>query len=259
MKRFLYWAATLFLAAGLFIACEKPENPDNGPDDDPIELPTVLRGQGSFSKNLNKQMKYSVWLPAGYDENKTYPFLYLLHGYGDDSNSWMDKGGADKIAQSYQQANGVPMVIIMPDGLTSFYVGTWEKYFREELRPEVENKYHFNGKRAVAGLSMGGYGTLYNVLAHPSEYTYGYAMSPATQDLDQLAYAQTDPLNVPRITVESGTQDYTVSIESVRTFVSALQNAQIRVEFIERSGGHDWNFWPVCLKKALVKIGESFQ
>jgi S-formylglutathione hydrolase FrmB len=102
------------------------------------------------------------------------------------------------------------------------------------------------------------------VLSYPSEYTYGYAMSPATvmnnlPDLSKLVYAQTDPSVFPPVTMESGTQDYTVSIESVRSFVSILQDGGVRVQFIERNGGHDWNFWPVCLEKALVKIGESFK
>ncbi len=214
-----------------------------------------------------KTMKYSIWLPVGYDSTREYPFLYLLHGYGDDNDSWMDKGNARSIAKEYVDKGGTPMVIVMPDGLTTFYTdgwgGNWESYFHKELMPEVEKAYHCNGKRAVAGLSMGGYGTLYNALNHPDKFTYGYAMSPATSygsvSLEDLVKAQSDPAVFPGITLESGTQDFTVSIGSVRDFSAMLTENGVVHTFIERDGGHDWNFWPVCLEKALKTIGDSFK
>lgn len=227
----------------------------------------VYRNQSISSRQMNRTMKYTVWLPGGYDSSKEYPFLYLLHGYGDDNNSWLDKGGAQAIAKDYVSKGGTPMVIIMPDGLTNFYTdgwgGNWESYFHQELIPEVEKAYHCNGKRAVAGLSMGGYGTLYNVLNHPDKFLYGYAMSPATSygsiSLESLVKAQADPSVFPGITLESGTQDFTVSITSVRDFSAMLSENGVVHTFIERDGGHDWAFWPECLKKALEKIGQLFK
>ena len=130
-----------------------------------------------------------------------------------------------------------------------------------ELMPEVESKYRCNGKRAVAGLSMGGFGTLYNVLKYPSKFTYGYAMSPAT-DADSsvaLIKAQSSPSVFPPITIESGTTDWTIPIQGVRDYVQVLKENGVEVKFIERSGGHDWGFWPVCLQKALVAVGETFK
>ena len=47
----------------------------------------VYRNQSISSRQMNRTMKYTVWLPGGYDSSKEYPFLYLLHGYGDDNNS----------------------------------------------------------------------------------------------------------------------------------------------------------------------------
>ena len=234
-----------------------------------VNLLEVLNAQGAVKRDLTlkssamgRTMKYTLWLPPTYDGTKTFPVLFLLHGYGDDNNSWLDKGNAQSIAVSYVQKKGTEMVIVMPDGLATFYTDAWETYFHTELIPEVEAKYHGNGKRAVAGLSMGGYGTLYNALNHPDKFTYGYAMSPATSygsvSLESLVQAQDDPSVFPGITLESGTEDFVVSIASVRAFDAMLTENGVEHELIERAGGHDWNFWPACLEKALVKIGQTF-
>ena len=229
---------------------------DGGKKGENIPSGTVVQG-GMTSTWKNRSMKYTVWLPAGYDDKKTYPFLYLLHGYGDDNNSWISKGGADRIANKYLADGGVPMVIVMTD----FYRGAFEDYMFKELMPRLESTYHCNGKRALAGLSMGGYGTLYYGLKYPDMFLYGYAMSPATDvpSFRDLIVAQSDRSVFPYFTLESGSNDYTVSIESVRACDEMLTGYELPHRFIERAGGHDWNFWPVCLEKALVEIGKVFK
>ena len=271
---FLTAVAVMALAAG----CQKLPN-DGGKKKESVPSGTVIQSS-MLSVKRARTMKYTVWLPAGYDEKKTYPFLYLLHGAGDDNNSWIEKGGADKIANQYLANDGVPMVIIMPDALLTFYVnmeevtnpmlqgldqiGHYEEYFFEELMPKVEEQYHCNDKRALAGLSMGGWGTLYYGLKYPKMFKYGYAMSPATGidglpvSLRDLISKQSSTSVFPFITLESGIQDYTVGIQSVRDCDELLTSYDVRHHFIERSGGHDWKFWPVCLEKALVEIGKSF-
>lgn len=262
----------------LAVGCQKLPN-DGGKKKDSVPSGTVVQSSMLSAKRA-RTMKYTVWLPAGYDEKKTYPYLYLLHGAGDDNNSWIEKGGADKIANQYLADDGVPMVIIMPDALMTFYVnmeevtnpmlqgfdqiGHYEEYFFEELMPKVEEQYHCNGKRALAGLSMGGWGTLYYGLKYPKMFKYGYAMSPATGidglpvSLRDLISKQSSTSVFPFITLESGIQDYTVGIQSVRDCDELLTSYDVKHHFIERNGGHDWKFWPVCLEKALVEIGKSF-
>ena len=283
MKRYLFIIAAA-LGALTLGACGEKETPE---EQEPQNLLDLLYPNGQEkkdfeiqSKAMKQTMKYSVWLPPKFDANKEYPFLYLLHGAGDDNNSWIEKGGADKIANQYLANDGVPMVIIMPDALLTFYVnmeevtnpmlqgldqiGHYEEYFFEALRPKVEEQYHCNGKRALAGLSMGGWGTLYYGLKYPKMFTYGYAMSPATGidglpvSLRDLISRQSSTSVFPFITLESGTQDMTVGIQSVRDCDELLTSYDVRHHFIERSGGHDWKFWPVCLEKALVEIGKSF-
>ena len=270
---------TVVAVMALAVGCQKLPNDGGKKNEETVEAGTVLQ-RSIVSIKRNRTMKYTVWLPVGYDEKKTYPFLYLLHGAGDDNNSWIEKGGADKIANQYLADDGVPMVIIMPDALLTFYVnmeevtnpmlqgldqiGHYEEYFFEELMPKVEEQYHCNGKRALAGLSMGGWGTLYYGLKYPKMFKYGYAMSPATGidglpvSLRDLISKQSSTSVFPFITLESGTQDMTVGIQSVRDCDELLTSYDVKHHFIERSGGHDWKFWPVCLEKALVEIGKSF-
>ena len=247
-----------------------PENPD--PDKGKEALLDLLRkedklyqGMTITSTALNRQMTYSVWLPGGYDESKTYPFLYLLHGYeqGDQTNldrCWADKGNARAIAKEYVEKGGVPMVIIMPNGLSMFYSGNYEPYLHNELMPEVEKNYKCNGKRAIAGLSMGGFGTTYHALKYPEKFTYAYAMSPAVSgDMKVYVDAKTDKSVFPGFTFEVGNQDTTVSNTDTKDLADYMVSQGLKVDYIARDGYHFWNFWQECLPKALQKIGESFK
>ena len=220
----------------------------------------LYRDQSLTSTWMKRKMAYSVWLPNGYDSSKEYPFLYLLHGYGDDNNSWLDKGKARSIAKEYVTKGGTPMVIVMPDGLTSFYSGNWESYFHQELIPAVEKAFRCSGKRAIAGLSMGGYGTLYHALNHPGLFLYAYAMSPAVMgDMKSLVDAQADKRIFPGFTVEVGNQDMVVDNAGAKDLADYMEGQGLHVEYIARDGTHDWNFWQECLPKALQKAGESFK
>lgn len=248
----------------------KPETPD--PDKGKTNLLDLLNAEDKLYQDmtikstvLNQTMTYSVWLPGGYDSKKQYPFLYLLHGYesGDQTHLdryWVQKGNANVIANKYMKEGGVPMVIIMPNGLSMFYSGKYENYMHEELMPEVEKLYNCNGKRAIAGLSMGGYGTTLHALKYPEKFTYAYAMSPAVSgDMKALVDAQPDKTVFPGFTFEVGNQDTTVSNETTKDLADYMSKAGIKVEYIARDGVHFWDFWQECLPKALKKSGESFK
>lgn len=221
---------------------------------------TVIRNCEVNSTAMGRSMKYSIYLPDGYEEGDDYPILYLLHGYGDENNAWIDKGMLLKTAYSYEKKGGKPMIVVCPDGLTEFYLGRWETYMYDELMPLIESTYKFNGKRAVAGLSMGGYGTLYYWSKYPEMYCYAYAMSPAV-DVTGTAgiLANKDKDILPALTIETGIQDSTTPLAGITEFHNYLVSEGIEHEFITRSGSHDWKFWQECLPKVLNKCGESFE
>ena len=261
MKKTILFAALLALLVGCTSSTK-----DNDPwgKVDPGKTPQKasvmeLTMQSSY---MHQTMTYSVWLPAGYDKNKSYPILYLLHGYeyGDQSRldrCWLDKGNASKIASEYQESSGVAMIIVMPNGLSSFYIGDYEDYFEKELLPKIDADFKGNGKRAIAGLSMGGYGTLYHAIKYHDKFLYAYAMSPAVDN--SWANMVTDPSALPGITIETGTEDQTTKLATIRPFVNTMKGKGVEIEFITRPGTHEWPFWQVCLPKALQKAGESFK
>ena len=264
MNKILFFS----LAILAWTACGTSTTKDNDPwgQIDPGEAAkqsAVI--ESSMSSGIMKQtMTYSVWVPANYDKSETYPFLYLLHGYeyGDQSRldrCWLDKGNAAKIADDYQKGGGVPMVIVMPNGLSSFYQGDYEEYFHKELMPKVENDFKCNGKRAIAGLSMGGYGTLYHALKYPAKFKYAYAMSPAAETwMSSLIDAQDDKSVFPSFTIEVGLQDMLVDNSKAKSLYNAMTKKGLTCDFIEREGTHDWPFWQACLPKTLIKVGKSF-
>lgn len=145
-----------------------------------------------FSAKLGCEQKYNVYLPDGYDETRSYPVVYLLHGlYGDYSN-WVGTGRMQDVADLLiLSGEACPMVIVMPNAGNSdvhhyqngyFNVQDWpyEDFFFQEFLPEVEKKYHCGGEkgqRAIMGLSMGGGGTVVYAQRHPDLFSSAYAMS----------------------------------------------------------------------------------
>ena len=264
MKKSLLLMAALVVLAACSNAT-KNNDPWGKVDPDKFGKPSAVVELSMYSTYKAQPMTYSVWIPAEYDETQTYPFLYLLHGYeyGDQSRldrCWLDKGNAAYLADSYQKRGGVPMVIVMPNGLSDFYQGAYEEYFEKELMAEVEAKYHGNGKRAIAGLSMGGYGTLYHALKYPEKFLYAYAMSPAA-DASMAMYIdqKADKSVFPSFTIEVGTEDYTVDNSKAKSLYNQMTKKGVSCEWVEREGTHDWAFWQACLPKALIKAGESFK
>lgn len=230
---------------------------------------TVIRNRTVNSQAMRGSMKYSIYLPGDYDGTKTFPVLYLLHGAGDENNAWLDKGLLMQAAMSHEKKGLEQMIVVCPDALLTFYYDSpetkFKTYFFEELVPEIEKTYKVRtdrNSRAVAGLSMGGYGTLYYGLAFPDKFCYAYACSaaidifmdgmPSLYDLASVA----DPADLPGITIEMGTEDYTTG--NGANFHNELNSLGIQHEYIARSGTHDWKFWQECLPKILNRCAEAF-
>jgi len=148
------------------------------------------------SEILEREMPYSVYLPESYHtSNRNYPVLYLLHGMTDDYQGWVNRGEVHKIAGEAMANNKVPeMIIVMPDGLyDAFYINNydgsirWEDFFHEEFIPEIEKRYRIIGSRntrAIAGLSMGGYGAMYHGVKYKEKFSAIYAMSGAFLEVE---------------------------------------------------------------------------
>lgn len=159
---------------------------------------TVDTSHKITSKLMKREMSYSVYLPPDYHTStRSYPVLYLFHGMTGDHTDWAIKGEAGQIAdRAIKKGDAPPMIIIMPDGLPdAFYINNydgsvpWEDFFYRELLPEVEKKFRIKGERstrAIAGLSMGGYGALYHGIKYKELFTHCYAMSAAVLEREAV-------------------------------------------------------------------------
>ncbi|ANC78783.1 hypothetical protein ABE65_019065 [Fictibacillus phosphorivorans] len=138
------------------------------------------------SPALGKQTSLRVILPKGYEESEqTYPVLYLLHGCCGDYKAWTARTDIEKITED------LPLIVVMPDAgrgasYSDWYNGgaygppQWEKYHIKELIPWVEQHYRAKGSRegrAVAGLSMGGFGAMSYAARHPDLFVAAASFS----------------------------------------------------------------------------------
>ncbi len=134
------------------------------------------------SPTLKMQRRMTVYTPAGYDQGKDYPVMYLLHGAGGDEDAWTTLGRASQILDNLIAAGKVkPMVVVMTNGnpncqaapgewsagmyIPSFtgYQGAKAVTTMDESFPDVmdyvESHYKVakdKAHRAICGLSMGG-------------------------------------------------------------------------------------------------------
>ena len=105
--------------------------------------------------------------------NRTWPTLYLLHGCCDGDlgyRSWTNNTDAEALTAH----TGV--LVVMPEGgPAGFYSNwlsgpAWETFHLTELRRLLEREYRAGHDRAIAGLSMGGFGALSYAARHPGMF-----------------------------------------------------------------------------------------
>ena len=127
-----------------------------------------------------------VYTPANYDpkRNPAYPVLYLLHGLGDESSSWLGVGAANTILDNLiAQGKAKPMIMVTPLGYGTAGGGRgapdmlefFAKALLEEVMPQVEKVYNVSkdrNQRAIAGLSMGGAEATYTGLNHLDRFAW---------------------------------------------------------------------------------------
>jgi S-formylglutathione hydrolase FrmB len=154
-----------------------------------------------------------VLLPAGYaaHRHRRYPVLYLLHGAAADFTSWTVKGDAEQLTARD------PLIVVMPDsgaagGYVDWYNGgaagppEWETYHITQLIPWIDAHLRTIARRAgraVAGLSMGGFGAMSYAARHPELFAAVASFSGALDTNNPLDIAVTGG-NVfgPRLTQE---------------------------------------------------------
>jgi diacylglycerol O-acyltransferase/trehalose O-mycolyltransferase len=132
-----------------------------------------------------------VILPAGYDTSHArYPVLYLLHGAGDTFATWSERTDVEDFSAAF------PIIIVMPDsghdanaGFYSNWIDgsrQWETFHTRVLRKYVEHHFRTLASRrhrALAGLSMGGFGAMSYAARHRGLFRAAATFSGALDSL----------------------------------------------------------------------------
>ena len=248
------------------------------------------------SQALGREMRYSLYLPAR--GPGPLPALYLLHGLGGNERDWQTLGKISETADRLIAEKAIPsMAIVMPDAGNSWYVnspahGAYEDAILKELIPHVEARHGIGGtaaNRAVAGLSMGGYGALRLAFRNPRTFAMTGALSAAIfpdlarredvteqqigffkgafgtpfdvaafnrenffADIPSLAAAETRPA----IFVTVGDDDGFGLYEGNVALYLALKRASVPVEFRMTDGNHTWRLWREEIEDVLRYYGE---
>ncbi|GAB3950185.1 alpha/beta hydrolase-fold protein [Spirosoma harenae] len=167
------------------------------------------------SSLMNQQVKFSIYLPPDYyTSNRRYPVVYLLHGLGDNETSWIQFGEADRIAdEGIKSGEFPPMIIVMPNAGTTWYVNDYqnkiryEDMFVQELIPHIDSMFRTRTQRefrALSGLSMGGYGSLMLAMHHPELFTACAALSAAVRTDETFASMPDERYNTVFAPIFSG-------------------------------------------------------
>ncbi len=159
----------------------------------PIKEPVAVKDPIFYSSSLQRNMHYRVIIPRDYATGGRVPVLYLLHGLYGDYQNWDTRTGLENYVQNFH------WLIVMPDADDSWYTNSatipadkFEDYIAKDLIAEIDGKYrtiHDGHARAIAGLSMGGYGAVKLGLKYPELFIFAGSLSGAfnaAQDLDQL-------------------------------------------------------------------------
>ena len=266
----------------------------------------VIEDQSVSSDLLGREIPYSVYLPPGYERSeRSYPVVYLLHGFTDDETAWVQFGEVQLAAdQGIANRTIPPMVIVMPDADSTWYIDDhrgrepYEDAFFQQFIPVVEQTYRIRSEeefRGVAGLSMGGYGTLVWGMRHPDVFSaaapfsagifteeavrqmpweqyqgvfsrlYGGGEDPDTRVTEHfrapspIHLARTRPvdsLESVRWYIDCGDDDFLY--EGNSTLHMVLRDREVAHEYRVRNGGHSWSYWRGHIGKGLAFIGESF-
>jgi len=234
------------------------------------------------SDSVSEQRNFNILLPLDYETSvRRYPVLYLLHGYGDDNTAWSYMTDLSSYAAKHE------IIIVMPDGSKSWFVNyandpksRFEDYIVKDLVGYVDSHYRsipLPRSRAIAGLSMGGYGAVFLGLKHYDKFSaigsfsgalaiargdhdnrnagkdrefqeelemrFGPKGSPARAERDPFVLIDKAPVaKVPYLYIACGGQDDLV--KENRDFVAMLASKKIPYEYREVSPRiHSWDFW----------------
>ena len=248
--------------------------------DCPVAVHDVAHGEVRAiwydSPTLGEKRRMMVYLPAGYEMSRQkYPVLYLLHGTGGDETVWLEQGHTAQILDNLiASGKAEPMIVVMPNGHTDtpaapgmgpdnneqptfahkqWMEGTFEQSFNDIVN-WVDNHYRTRAAkryRAIAGLSMGGYHSLYISANQPDDFGYVGLFSPAISRMDQGKSKIYDDLEAKLVNqfkqrpklywMGIGKDDFLYKDNA--KFRELMDKNRLRYTYHESTAGHEWANW----------------
>ena len=204
------------------------------------------------SESTQTSRRAFVYTPPGYEKetSKSYPVLYLQHGYCENETSWPKQGRANLIMDNLiAQGKAESFIIVMTYGMTNdiefgglrdFDITPFQTVLVDELIPYIDT--HFRTlsnreNRAMAGLSMGGMETKMITLNKPDVFSYYGLFSGGTYKPAEIE----DKNKVELIFLSCGSKERP---EGVKNAVADLQEAGFNaVSYISEGTAHEFHTW----------------
>ena len=245
------------------------------------------------STALGKYRRMHVYTPPGYESGRgRYPVFYLLHGAGDNDDSWSSVGRAGFILDNLIAAKrAVPMVVVMPAGHTSRGPGSpigraaTEEFvtdFTTAVMPYIEENYRVLTDRAntaIAGLSMGGGQTLNIAIPRLERFAYVGVFSsgligafpapdaggpPASAPMTAADWEASNAAKLDDAAAKKGLRLVWFAtgkddrlLPTTQATVDLLKKHRFAPVFKESPGGHTWINWRNYLVEFVPQLFQT--
>ncbi len=203
-----------------------------------------------------------------YYQNSTerFPLIIAMSGFGDDNEAWIRNTDVVALCDKYRVA------VAMVSGENKWYLDTsptdnWHSFLSRELPDFLFGNFSKldPGCLILAGVSMGGYGALYNGLKDPEKYRAILSLSPAIKPDGYIDEQKVGTLRdlftaargrLPYLYLAVGDKDFIFTQSS--QFDSWLQENIPGVRYrIVPGYGHTWDLWAKELEAFLQEMKEK--
>jgi len=179
----------------------------------------VIRETTIQSAALGRPLAVAIYRPDEAPPAGGWPVLYLLHGLNGNYRDWATLGGVQATLDRLIATHRIkPMVVVMPDAGNSWYVdsaavggsGDFETAILDDVPRAIEESLPVRRERdgrAIAGLSMGGYGALRLAFRRPGEYC-------AVASLSGAIWQNMQPDSPDDATIHAASGDYFRRVDS---------------------------------------------
>lgn len=206
-----------------------------------------------------------------HEVKEKYPVLYLLHGMGNSHTDWCSYSNIEMYAEERNIA------VVMISGENKFY--RCEKdgddffaFLSEEVPEFVTNIFPLSKEPEhtyIAGLSMGGYGSLIHGLNHPERFAaigaFSAAVGVESPELKEVfADGPYDPYHLAKIAAEEGKKVPPLYVacgsedmlyQNNVAFKNFLLEKKLPVTWVEVPDyTHEWRFWDLEVEEFLKWI-----